>query len=184
MFQLVLGQIAMSKLFVLLVLGLSSLVSLARAAPSSEPNSSYGFPPGASALVYCLTSKRVPISQVSQPNFTQLAKPFNLRLVYVPAAIALPTTSQHVADAVICASASNIKVQAKSGGHSYASYSSGGQNGTLVVDLEPMQMISVDNATGIAKVGAGVRLGNLALGIFKQGNRALPHGTCAGSAIL
>ena len=38
-------------------------------------------------------------------------------------------------------------------------------------------------ATGIATVGGGVRLGNLALGIYEQGQRALPHGTCPGVGI-
>lgn len=35
----------------------------------------------------------------------------------------------------------------------------------------------------IAKIGAGQRLGNVALGIHEQGGRALPHGTCAGVGI-
>lgn len=88
---------------------------------------------------------------------------------------------QHVSDAVVCASISGVKVQAKSGGHSYASFSSGGQSGSMVIDLENFQSISVD-ANGIAKVGGGVRLGNLALGIYNTNNakRALPHGTCPG----
>lgn len=37
--------------------------------------------------------------------------------------------------------------------------------------------------TGVATVGGGVRLGNLALGIYAQGERALPHGTCPGVGI-
>lgn len=32
-------------------------------------------------------------------------------------------------------------------------------------------------------MGTGVRLGNLALAIYAQGNRALPHGTCPGVGI-
>ena len=36
---------------------------------------------------------------------------------------------------------------------------------------------------GIASVGAGVRLGNLALEIYAQGKRALPHGVCPGVGI-
>lgn len=85
-----------------------------------------------------------------------------------------------MSDAVRCAANSGVKVQAKSGGHSYASYSLGGKNGSMMIDLEPLQEISLDNGTGIAKVGGGVRLGNMALGIFEQGKRGLPHGTCPG----
>lgn len=128
----------------------------------------------------CLNSKKVPIA----PDFAQRAKPYNLRLPYTPAVIVLPTTVQHVSDAVICASQNGIKVQAKSGGHSYASYAFTGRDGGLVVDLERFQQISLDS-NGIAKVGGGVRLGNLALGIYNQNNarRALSHGTCPGVGI-
>ena len=51
----------------------------------------------------------------------------------------------------------------------------------MTIDLEGFQEISLD-AKFIAKVGGGVRLGNLALGIYNQNNakRALPHGTCPG----
>ena len=62
---------------------------------------------------------------------------------------------------------------------SYASFSSGGQNGSVVIDLQEFQNIEV-NDNGIAKVGAGVRLGDLALSIYNQSKRALPHGTCPG----
>ena len=134
-----------------------------------------------SGLVDCLNSKSVPVRLTSSSDFQDLAKPFNLRLAYIPAVIVLPTTTKHISDAVLCSGQNGVKVQAKSGGHSYASYSSGGQDGSTVIDLENFQSISLD-ANGIAKVDAGVRLGNLALGIYNTNNakRALPHGTCPG----
>lgn len=131
------------------------------------------------SLSDCLTSKNVPIRLSSSPDFVQLSKPFNLRLQYTPAVIVLPTTVRHVQDAVVCASQYGAKVQAKSGGHSYASYSLGGQDGSMTIDLENFQEITLD-AQNIAKVGPGVRLGNLALGIYNQNKRALSHGTCPG----
>ena len=125
----------------------------------------------------------MPIRLISSPDFPALAKPYNLRLAYTPAVIVVPTTTKHVSDAVVCASQNGVKVQAKGGGHSYASYSSGGQNGSMVIDLENFHDISVD-AKGIAKVGGGVRLGNLALGIYNNDlKRALPHGTCPGVGV-
>lgn len=127
-------------------------------------------------LVDCLTNKTVPITAISDPSYV----PFNRRLDYTPAVIVYPSTPQQVSDAVLCAGYTGIKVQPKSGGHSYASFSSGGQDGSLIIDLEPFQEINVDNSTGVAKVGGGVRLGNLALGIYAQGRRALPHGSCPG----
>ena len=92
----------------------------------------------------------------------------------------LPTTDTHISDAVVCAGASNVKVQAKSGGHSYASYSSGGQSGSMVIDLETSFQGVTVGANGVARVEGGVRLGNMALAIFNSAGRALPHGTCPG----
>ena len=59
----------------------------------------------------CLSSQNVPVSNASSSDFTQLSEPYNLRLAYVPIVIVLPTTPQHVSDAVVCAAASGVKVQ-------------------------------------------------------------------------
>ncbi|KAL8905373.1 MAG: hypothetical protein Q9207_002684 [Kuettlingeria erythrocarpa] len=135
--------------------------------------------PTAGTLGDCLAQKNVPIRLVSSPDFAQRSQPYNLRLPYTPAVIVLPQTTQHISDAVNCAAKNNIKVQPRGGGHGYASFSLGGQSGSMVVDLENFQSISLD-ANNIAKVGGGVRLGNLALAIYNQAQRALPHGTCPG----
>jgi hypothetical protein len=136
----------------------------------------------AAALTDCLTSKQVPVKLASSADWTTYEATYNTRLQYVPAAIVLPTTSQQVSDAVTCAAQAGVKVQAKSGGHSYASFSTGGVDGALVVDLEGFQGVTVDS-NGVATVGAGIRLGNLATAIYNQGARALPHGTCPGVGI-
>ncbi|KAL8820944.1 MAG: hypothetical protein Q9223_000932 [Gallowayella weberi] len=52
----------------------------------------------------------------------------------------------------------------------------------MVVSLEAFQTITVDS-TGVAQVGGGVRLGNLATDIYNQSKRALPHGVCPGVGI-
>ena len=132
------------------------------------------------SLVDCLQGAQVPTSRQWDSNFTQLSKPYNLRLPYRPAAIALPQTPEHVSKAVTCAAEAGIKVQPKSGGHSYSSFSLGGQDGSLVVDMEAFQEIQLDRNTNIATVGTGVRLGNLAQALYYQGGRAVPHGTCPG----
>ena len=75
-----------------------------------------------------------------------------------------------------------MKVQAKSGGHSYASFSSGGQNGSMVVDLASFQNIEVD-PSGVAEIGGGVRLGDMAQALYNGSKRALPHGTFPGIGI-
>lgn len=70
------------------------------------------------SLADCLAQAKVPVSLPSSSSYPDLAEPYNLRLQYQPAAIVLPTTTQHVSSAVLCAAASEVKVQAKSGGHS------------------------------------------------------------------
>jgi hypothetical protein len=131
----------------------------------------------------CLNEKDVPYTMTSDAGYADLIKPYNLRLPYKPAVVVLPITTQHVQDAVVCAAQSSLKVQAKSGGHSYASYSSGGKDGAMVVDLQSLQTISLDKSAGIATVGGGVRLGNLADGIWNQGMASVSHGTCPGVGI-
>ena len=137
---------------------------------------------GSTTLQDCLAAGNVPVRFASSNDFSTLAQPYNLRLAYTPLVIVLPTTTQHVSAAVGCAWTGSIKVQAKSGGHSYASFSSGGQDGSMIIDLESFQSVSV-NSSGIATVGAGVRLGNMALQLYSQAKRALPHGTCPGVGI-
>lgn len=133
-------------------------------------------------LLDCLANKSVPLAVSTSADWTDFVTSYNIRLQYAPSVIVIPDTTQQVSDAVVCASVNGIKVQAKSGGHSYASTSSGGQDGSMVVDLRRFQDVTVDDTTGIASVGGGLRLGNMALALIDKG-RALAHGTCAGVGV-
>lgn len=132
-----------------------------------------------------------------QPGYSNVSSSFNLRLPFEPAAVAYPTTAEEVAEAVQAGASlgipgkhsclyyscclvvdAKITVTARSGGHSYAAYGLGGADGHLVVDLSNFNDISVDSVTGIATIGAGSRLGDIAIALFDQAGRALPHGTC------
>ncbi|KAE8440923.1 hypothetical protein EG329_006320 [Mollisiaceae sp. DMI_Dod_QoI] len=136
-----------------------------------------------SSVFDCLTAHGVTYLTSSSPNWTAYEAPYNLRLPYTPAVITVPENDAEVAASVTCAAAASLKVQAKGGGHSYASYSSGGQNGSLIIELEKFDEITVDQSTFIVKIGAGQRLGNVATAIYDQGQRAMPHGTCGGVGI-
>lgn len=46
-------------------------------------------------------------------------KPYNLDIPVTPVAVIRPNTAKDVAGIVKCAAANDVKVQAKSGGHSY-----------------------------------------------------------------
>lgn len=81
-----------------------------------------------------------------------------------------------------CAAKNNVKVQPRGGGHGYASFALGGKSGSMVIDLQSFNTVTLDS-NNIAKVGGGVRLGNLATAIYNQAQRALPHGTCPGVGV-
>ena len=114
----------------------------------------------------------------SDITYASYSSPYNPRLQYKPAVIIVAATNQHVSDAVLCASQYNLKVQPRSGGHSYGSYGTGGKDGVMVIDLQRFQSVSLDQETNVATFGPGLRLGNLKLALRPTG-RALPHGTCA-----
>jgi len=52
----------------------------------------------------------------------QWVKPYNLDVHVTPAVVVRPQTAQDISGILKCAKTSNLKVQAKSGGHSYANY--------------------------------------------------------------
>lgn len=50
------------------------------------------------------------------------AKPYNLDYPIIPAAVTYPKTPEQIAKIIQFASTANLKVQARSGGHSYGNY--------------------------------------------------------------
>ncbi|RCI08055.1 hypothetical protein L249_7869 [Ophiocordyceps polyrhachis-furcata BCC 54312] len=131
-------------------------------------------------LKKCLQLAQVPSYFKDQEQFSSLSRPFNARLPFTPAAVVTAESTGHVSEAVKCASScGGFKVQARSGGHSYASHSLGGQGGSVIIDLASLNQVKVNSDTSAA-VGGGVRLGNLDKALFDQGKRAISHGTCAG----
>jgi FAD/FMN-containing dehydrogenase len=99
-----------------------------------------------SNVTACLDLHNVKYSVAGSSDWTALTTPYNRRLVYVPAVVTIPTTPDDVTWSVKCAAASSLKVQARGGGHSYASYSSGGQNGSLIIEMENFSSITVDSS--------------------------------------
>lgn len=120
-------------------------------------------------LTGCLRAASVPIG----PSITS----YNRRVPVKPIIVAAPTTIQHISSAVSCGAAYGVNVNAKSGGHSYVSSGLGGEDGHLVVNLDRMYSVRVESV-GTAKVKAGARLGHVASELYKQGKRAISHGTC------
>ncbi|KAI1818850.1 Glucooligosaccharide oxidase [Poronia punctata] len=114
---------------------------------------------------------------------TAWADGYNLDRPVVPIAVTRPDNTQDVSDFVKCAVENNVKVQPKSGGHSYANYGLGGEDGALVIDLKKLQDFSMDEKTWRASIGGGTRLDDVTKRLHKNGKRAIAHGTCPGVGI-
>ncbi|KAE8343130.1 hypothetical protein BDV24DRAFT_161943 [Aspergillus arachidicola] len=112
----------------------------------------------------------------SQPFYeSAAANPYNLNWPVYPAAVASPKTSEQVADIVKCAVEYDHKVQAKSGGRSYANFGLGGVDGEVAIDMKHFQQFSLDDSTYIATVGPGLRLSDMTQKLGNEG-RAMPYG--------
>ncbi|KAI0835808.1 putative glucooligosaccharide oxidase [Hypoxylon sp. FL0890] len=135
------------------------------------------------ALEDCLSGSSTAVDEVGSDDYNRDITPFNKRLPFKPAAIAVPTTVEQIKSAMACGSKLGYKVTAKCGGHSYASLGLGGEDGHLIIELDRMNSVKVDKETNIATVNPGARLGHLAVELFAQGNRAISHGTCPGVGI-
>ncbi|KAJ7319269.1 hypothetical protein DFH08DRAFT_390041 [Mycena albidolilacea] len=105
-------------------------------------------------------------------------KPYNTAISVTPAAVTRPKTADDVAKIVQCAAASSVKVQARSGGHSYGNYGIGGEDGAVVVDIVNFQQFSMDNSTWQATIGSGTLLADVTSRLHAAGGRAIAHGTC------
>lgn len=99
---------------------------------------------------------------------------YNGRFAHLrPAAVAYPEHGADVAECLDLARRHGVPVALRSGGHSYAGWSSG--TGRLVVDVGRMARVRVDGDTAV--VGAGTRLGTVYDLLARQGV-TVPAGTC------
>jgi len=111
-------------------------------------------------------------------DYSSKVNPYNLDYPVYPAALVRPTTVEQVSAAVKCAVKADVKVQPRSGGHSFANYCLGGVDGALVVDLVHLQKFEIDTTTWKATIGAGTLLGDVTTRLHDAGGRAIAHGTC------
>ncbi|KAF4968656.1 hypothetical protein FZEAL_10353 [Fusarium zealandicum] len=134
------------------------------------------------ALTTCLAAASVPYASRNSAQWTQDTKPYNLRLTYTPAAVAIPTTTKHIQAAVRCGNKNGVRISAKGGGHSYASFGYGGEDGHLVIVLDAMDKVTLNKHMS-CNIQAGARLGHVAYELFNLDHRALSHGSCPGVGI-
>ncbi|GAA1008562.1 FAD-binding oxidoreductase [Acrocarpospora pleiomorpha] len=89
-----------------------------------------------------------------------------------PAAVAYCATPADVAECVAFARRFDVPITARSGGHSYAGWSTGTG---LVVDVSPLS--SVRHSAGLATIGAGAKLVDVYAKLGKLGV-SIPAGSC------
>jgi FAD/FMN-containing dehydrogenase len=107
------------------------------------------------------------------PAYQASRSPFNARFRDVrPAAVVSCASSQDVGEAIGFARRHGLELVTRAGGHSFAGHSS--TRGVLV-DITPMRSVTV--AGGVARVGAGARLGEV-YEALQEHDVTIPGGTC------
>jgi hypothetical protein len=110
------------------------------------------------------------------PGFLSVAHIYNERFDNIlPKAVGRPLDVKDVQGAVRWAVGHGVQMRARSGGHSYAGYSTL-QNG-VVLDLSKMRSISVNKRAKTATIGAGAQLIDVYAGLAAQG-ATVPGGSC------
>src|SRR6185437_6908711 len=128
-------------------------------------------PPQWSVLAGMLTGHLVVPGDAAYPDSTLL---FNELYATQPAAIAYCATAADVQRCVAYARAHDVQLTARSGGHSYAGYSS---CPGLVIDVSSLSDVSVDSGSQQATVGAGAQLIDIYSTLGGSGV-LLPGGSC------
>jgi len=109
-------------------------------------------------------------------GFAQAAHVYNSRFDGVlPTWVARPLDAADARTAVQWAVAHGVPLRARSGGHSYAGYST--LKGGLVLDLRNLRGISVDTHTNTATIGAGAQLIDVYSALAARGV-TVPAGSC------
>jgi FAD/FMN-containing dehydrogenase len=110
------------------------------------------------------------------PGFSAAAHIYDPRFDNVlPTAVARPVDADDVRSAIRFTVAKDIQIRGRSGGHSYAGYST--LSNGVVLDLRKLNAVRVDKRAGTATIGAGAQLIDISAGLAKAGT-TLPVGSC------
>jgi FAD binding domain/Berberine and berberine like len=141
-----------------------------------QPASLLGLPTTTSVGRGLQAAIRGHVFMPGQPDFRSAAHLFNPRFDEIlPTAVARPLDANDVRNAIRFTAPRDIRVRARSGGHSYAGYSTVSDG--VVLDLRRLKSISVDRRNATATVGAGCQLIDIASALASQGV-TVPAGSC------
>ncbi len=136
---------------------------------TAEPQPSAVLPP-----LPNLSASEVLFLTPSDPQYASYLASANLRTQLSPALRAVCKTEHAVAVMIDWVRSNNLSFGIRCGGHSYEGFS---QSQDVVIDLRPLEDISVDTAAGIVTVGAGVSLYDVYEELANEGY-AFPAGSC------
>jgi FAD binding domain/Berberine and berberine like len=119
---------------------------------------------------------RGPVIERGAPGFAAASHVYNERFDSItPSAVARPLSSSDVSGAIKWCVANGVPIRARSGGHSYAGYSTLSKG--VVLDLRNIHGVSVDKSSGTAQIGAGAQLIDVYTALAAQG-ATIPAGSC------
>jgi FAD/FMN-containing dehydrogenase len=119
---------------------------------------------------------RGPVLRPSSPGFARAARVYNARFDGArPDAVVEPLDTDDVRAIMRWAERYGVRLTARSGGHSYAGYSTADRG--VVVDLRRLRGIAVDRGSRRASVGTGARLIEVSDVLARHG-AAIPAGSC------
>ncbi len=118
---------------------------------------------------------RGPVVRPGDPDYYHLSRPDNLRYQYtLPQGIARCAGDEDVATAIGWSRENQIPLTTRSGGHSYAGYST---TTGLMIDMKLMQRIDFDDASGIITVAGGA-INDHVYEALAKANVTITHGRC------
>lgn len=116
-----------------------------------------------------------PVLRPWSPGFATVARLNNLRYARIlPAGIARCESSQDVAQAILWSREHRVPLVTRSGGHSYAGFST---THGLMIDVSPIRAATFSPFSGIAKIGGGARNGDV-YALLTPHNVTITHGRC------
>lgn len=119
---------------------------------------------------------RGPVFHRGAPGFPAAAHVYNQRFDGVlPSLVARPLDSADVRAAVNWGVANGVALRARSGGHSYAGFST--LSGGMVLDLRNLRQITVDARSRTATIGAGAQLIDV-YAALSAAQVTIPAGSC------
>jgi FAD/FMN-containing dehydrogenase len=132
-------------------------------------------PPAESAWRRLAKTLSGPLLRPHDFDFAKYTAPYNLRYAHTrPHGIALCATRKDVATAILWCRELHVPFAARSGGHSYAGYST---TRGLLIDLSMMRSAYFDRSTGRVHISGGARNEDL-YDALEKANAAVTHGRC------